>query len=125
MGNEVNTTDATSLRYLDATAVESPGGTLDGMSLLSQDDEAIGAIDGVLIHPGTRKIRYFVVDTPKLFNRRRYLVSADLPAVVMPDDRALRLEVPYEEIERHRFDSRGVARFSDDDLLTAMFSARP
>ena len=124
MGNEVNTVEAKSLRYLDANAVESPAGKLDGMSLLSQDDEAIGEIDGVLIHPGTRKIRYFVVDTSKLFNRRRYLVSADLPAVVVPDDRALRLEVPYEDIERHRYDSRGVARFSDDDLLAAMFAPR-
>lgn len=125
MGNEVNTDDATSLRYLDANAVESPGGKLDGMSIVSRDDEAIGSIDGVLIHPGTRKIRYFVVDPPKLFNRRRYLVSADLPAVVVPDDRTLRLEVPYEDIERQRFDSRRVARFSDDDLLNAMFATRP
>lgn len=125
MGNEVNSVDARTLRYLDANAIESPAGKLDGMSLLSQDDEAIGEIDGVLIHPGTRKIRYFVVDTSKLFNRRRYLVSADLPAVVVPDDRAVRLEVPFEDIERHRFDSREVATFSDDDLLTAMFAARP
>lgn len=125
MGNEVNTDDANSLRYLDANAVHSPAGKLDGMSLVSQDDEAIGEIDGVLIHPGTRKIRYFVVDTPKLFNRRRYLVSADLPAVVMQDDHALRLDVPYEDIEQRRFDSRGVPRFSDDDLLAAMFAPRP
>jgi hypothetical protein len=125
MSIEVNTESGQSLRYLDATDVECPVGRLEGLSLFSQDDEALGVIDGVLIDPITKQLRYFVVEAARLFNRRRYLVSADMPAVLLPEDRGLRLELPSESIERQRFDSRAVPRFSDDDLLAGMFSSRP
>ena len=122
MGNEVNSHDTGALRYLDANAVECPTGTLEGLSLFGQDDEALGVIDGVLINPETRQLKYFVVDRQRMFNRRRYLVSAEMPAVVLPEDRALRVDIPSDSIERQRFDERAVSRFSDDDLLTALFS---
>lgn len=122
MGNEVHTDDAGALRYLDANAVECPAGTLEGLSLFGRDDEALGVIDGVLINPETRQLRYFVVDRHRMFNRRRYLVSADTPAVMLPEDRALRVDIPSDAIERQRFDARAVSRFSDEDLLTALFS---
>jgi len=115
--------DDAELRYLDAAAVEFAGGKLDGLSLLSQDDEALGVIDGVLIDPVKRRLRYYVVQAARMFNRRRYLVSADSPAVMLPEDRALRVEAHSESIPRERFDSRSVPRFSDDDLLAAMFSS--
>lgn len=124
VSTEVDVSDTDSLRYLKADAVECPVGKLNGLSLFSQDDEAIGAIDGVLIDPSTRKLRYYVVDSARMFNRRRYLVPADSPAVVVPEDRALRVEMPFDRIERQRFDSRTVPQFSDDDLLTALFSSR-
>ena len=125
MGNEVNTNNPDSLRYLDADAVECPVGKLQGLSLFSQDDETLGTIDGVLIDPTTRQLRYYVVDASRLFNRRRYLVSAESPAVVLPEHKALRVDVPADSIERQRFDARAVPRFSDDDLLAAMFAHRP
>ena len=123
MGNQVSTAETDSLRYLEANAVNCPTGKLEGLCVVSQDDEALGVVNGVLIDPVTRKLRYFVVEAARLFNlhRRRYLVSADTPAVMLPDDR-LRVEEPFENIERQRFDSRAVPRFSDDDLMTAMFS---
>ncbi|MGB2715222.1 MAG: PRC-barrel domain-containing protein [Vicinamibacterales bacterium] len=124
MSNEVNTDNADSLRYLDANAVECPVGKLEGLSLFTQDDEPIGRINGVLIDPAKRQIRYYVVDGSRLFYRRRYLVPADSPAVVVPEHNALRMEVPSDSVERHRFDARAVQRFSDDDLLTAMFASQ-
>jgi hypothetical protein len=93
------------------------------LSLFSKDDQALGLIDGVLIDPATRQLRYFVVEKDRIFNRRRYLVSAEMPAVVLPEEHALRVEIPSDCIERQRFDSRAVPRFSDDDLLRSMFSA--
>jgi hypothetical protein len=122
MSKEVSTDATNSLRYLDATAVECPSGNLEGLTVFSKDDETLGVIHGVLIDPMTRKLRYYVVNAARMFNRRRYLVSADMPAVMLPEDRALRVEAPSDSIERQRFDSRTVARFSDDDLLTAMFA---
>ena len=114
--------DPASLRYLDATAVECPTGKLGGLSLFSQDHEPLGTIDGVLIDLATRRLRYYVVQAARVFNRRRYLVPADNPAVMLPEDRGLRVEAPSDSIVRTRFDSRSVPRFSDDDLLEAMFS---
>jgi hypothetical protein len=122
MGNQVNTANTDSLRYLEANAVDCPTGKLEGLSIVSQDDEALGVVSGVLIDPVTRKLRYFVVEAARLFNRRRYLVSADTPAVMSPDDNTLRVEEPFESIERQRFDSRSVPRFSDDDLMAALFA---
>jgi hypothetical protein len=121
MGKQVSTGETESLRYLEANAVDGPTGKLEGLSVVSQDDEALGVVSGVLIDPMTRKLRYFVVEAARLFNRRRYLVSAETPAVMVADDK-LRVEEPYERIERQRFDSRSVPRFSDDDLMAAMFS---
>lgn len=123
MGNQVNTDDGDSLRYLGASAVECPAGKLDGLSLFTQDDESLGTIDGVLIDPAKRQVRYYVVDGSRLFSRRRYLVPADSPAVVVPEQHALRMEIPAEGVERQRFDARSIQRFSDDDLLTAMFAS--
>jgi hypothetical protein len=123
MGKQVSTAETDSLRYLEANAVDCPTGKLEGLSVVSQDDEALGVVNGVLIDPVTRQLRYFVVQAARLFNRRRYLVAADAPAVVMAEDKTLRVEQPFESIERQRFDSRSVPRFSDDDLMTALFSS--
>ena len=122
MSKQVSTADTDVLRYLEADAVQCPTGRLEGLSILSQDDEAIGVVRGVLIDPMTRTLKYFVVEAARLFNRRRYLVAADTPAVMLPDDHALRVDVASESIERQRFDSRLVPHFSDDDLIAAMFA---
>jgi hypothetical protein len=124
MGNEVNTENADSLRYIGAQAVQCQAGTLDGLSLYTQDEETLGTIDGVLIDPTKRQIRYYVVDGSRLFSRRRYLVPADAPTVVLPEDKAVRMDISADSIERQRFDERSVPRFSDEDLITAMFAPR-
>jgi hypothetical protein len=122
MGKQVSTAETDSLRYLEANAVDCPTGKLEGLCVVSQDDEALGVVNGVLIDPVTRQLRYFVVQAARLFNRRRYLVPADAPAVMIADDKTLRVEQPFESIVRQRFDSRSVPRFSDDDLMAALFS---
>jgi hypothetical protein len=124
MSKKVTTTSTESLRYLDANAVGCPSGTLEGLSLFDRDDEAIGMIDGVLIEPSTRQLRYYVVQAADFFRRRRFLVPADSPAVVVPEYKALRVDVSADSVQRERFDFRSVPRFSDDDLLAAMFPNR-
>lgn len=125
MDKNVSTDDTGGLRYLDATAVECrcPAGNLDGLNLCSQDNEKLGVIDGVLIDPVSRRLRFFVVEAAKWFSRGHYLVPADTLAVVVPEDRALRVNAPSTSIARQRFETGSVRRFSDDDLLTAMFSS--
>ena len=69
MGNQVSTANTDSLRYLEANAVDCPAGKLEGLHIVSQDDEALGVVNGVLIDPVSRKLRYFVVEAARLFNQ--------------------------------------------------------
>jgi PRC-barrel domain protein len=123
----VNTTavgsSADQLRYLEAHHVQYPQGTLADLNLRTEDDEQIGSIDGVLIDPAHRRVRYFVISGSGWFPSRRFLLDAESPAVVEPEERLLRVQARADDIERRRFDARGVAHFSDADVVTAMFAA--
>ena len=105
------------LRYLDAAHVEHPRGTLRGVEVCTEQDEQLGALDGVLIEPATRRVRYFVVGSTR-FARDRYVLRADTPAVLDTHDRKLRVDAQRHDLEKLR---GSVAEFSDEDLLTAMF----
>ena len=113
------------LCYLDASRVNGPTGQLDSVDLLAHDDEPLGSLNGVLIDPTERRLRYFVVEKPGWFRRRRYLVPADEPATVERSRNALRLKVGKDELSSfEEFDTASVREFSDDDLITAMFAER-
>ena len=62
MGNERHTIDDEGgLCYLEAGNVELPAGKLADLQLCSRDDQSLGAVEGVLIEPSARRVRYFVV----------------------------------------------------------------
>ena len=108
------------LRYLDATHVEHRSGNCAGVRICTADDEPLGALDGVLLEPATRRVRYFVVERPALLTARRYLLDANTPATLDTADRMLRVDAHEDDLER--FDARSVMPFSDADLLAAMFA---
>lgn len=104
------------LRYLDAGHVEHPTGTLEGLAVCTEHDEQLGALDGVLIEPSTRRVRYFVVGTdPRVHDR--YLVRADAPVVLDLRGRMLRIggAVDMEPLPG------AMQPFSDEDVMTALF----
>jgi hypothetical protein len=109
--------DKSSLRFLDAAHVEHPSGTMRGLNVCTPENERLGSLDGVLIEPETRRVRYFVVggDRPA---PDRYVLRADTPAVLDIRDRKLRVTAHAEDLERLR---ETVADFSDEDAVTAMF----
>jgi hypothetical protein len=113
----------TDLRYLEAEHVRCPEGTLADLSVCTRDDEALGAIDGVLVDPVARRLRYFVVESPARVLRRRYLLRADAPATFDRGARRLRVEADAGELEREGFDADAVPRFSDEDVVTAIFGS--
>lgn len=104
------------LRYLDAGHVEHPTGTLEGLLVCTDQNEPIGELDGVLIEPATRRVRYFVVDTDKPANDR-CVFSADGPVVLDLPSRRLTVgsTVDMEPLPR------AVQPFSDEDVMTALF----
>lgn len=118
MANEQTRPDT--LRYLDADHVQHPSGTLAGVTVCSSDDQALGAISGVLVEPASRRVRYFVVERRVALLPRRYVLAADTPAVLEADDQKLRILSNVDDLER--FDARQVERFSEEDAITAMFS---
>jgi hypothetical protein len=108
------------LRYLDATHVRHSSGTFEGMTVCTEEDSKLGAVDGVLVDPATRRLRFFVVKTPALLRTRRFLLRADTPAILDENDGKLVVDAHAEDLER--FDPRSVQQFSDDDVITAIFS---
>ena len=111
------------LRYLDAGHVEHPTGTLAGLSVCTEQNEQIGCLDGVLIEPSTRRVRYFVVDTirPAQDEHERCVLAADAPVVLDIRGRTLRVGgcVDMEPLPVP------VTPFSDEDVMTALFRSSP
>ena len=91
-----------------------------GLSMCTEEDDKLGSLEGVLIEPASRRIRYFVVERPTMLRRRRYLLAADTPASIEAGDRKLRVMAHEEDLER--FDSRSVPTFSDEDFINVIFA---
>ena len=114
------------LCYLEAGKVTGPSGGLNGVTLSTEQDEALGTLDGVVIEPAERRIRYFVVKRRGWLRNHRYLLSADRPTHITDDRRTLRLPVEPDELAScEEFDATSIPPFSDEHLLTALFSTSP
>ena len=107
------------LRYLDAGHVEHPTGTLEGLSVCTEQNEPIGCLEGVLIEPSTRRVRYFVVDTLRAARNEheRCVFPADHPVVLDLGGRTLRIDAAT-DMEPLR---DPLQPFSDEDVMTALF----
>ena len=110
------------LRYLEAQNVEIPAGRLAGFEVCSRDNEKLGDIDGVLIEPSARRVRYFVVKASGWLTRGRYLLPVEDLASVDRDHHLLRIEATADELAHQKFEARAVPRFSDEDVVTVMFA---
>jgi hypothetical protein len=110
------------LRYLDATHVLSPMGQLMDFSVSDAAGLALGKLTGVVVDPATRRLRYFVVEAGRWLSRHRYLIP-QCPATLESEQHAMKLECDTDtRAEWRDFDDRLFPRFSDEDLLDALFS---
>jgi hypothetical protein len=108
------------LRYLDAAQVAHPSGTLEGVELCTEEGGKLGSIEGVLVEPSCRCVRYFVVERAAILATRRYLVPADRLARLSAEDRVIHVEGGADDIQR--FNPESVRPFTDDDLIQTMFA---
>ena len=118
--------DSENLRlcYLDAARVAGPAGELAGVRIETEADEPLGSLDGVLIDPGERRVRYFVIKSGGWFRSRRYVISADCPAKVERDGNTLRVDVASSDIvDLDEFECP-IRPFSEEDAVEAMFARR-
>lgn len=110
---------ADGLCYLSAQHVARPGGTLAGLELCNSEHESVGTVDGVLIDPPERRVRYFVV---KLKPEDHVLLPVD--EIVHVDSET---GVPHlataPGARLLRFDPRTVRPFSPDDAVTSIFAS--
>jgi PRC-barrel domain len=112
---------AATLRYLDATAVLSPAGELRDFQVSDTGGFSLGTLRGFIVDPAARQLRYFVVEVARWLSTRRYLIPL-CPATLEPQHRTVRLECDAPSKTQWReFDDRQFSRFSDDDLLEALF----
>ena len=110
------------LRYLKADSVNCPSRTLADFRVVTADAEALGNVSGVLISPATRRCEFFVIASPGLLSQRRFLLPIDAGAVLENDPKSLRLSARKDELDLQSFTLHSVPQFSDEDLLTAMFT---
>jgi PRC-barrel domain protein len=112
------------LRYLDATHVLSPAGELTDFQVSDTGGFSLGKLTGFVVDPAARRLRYFVVEVARWLSKRRYLVPL-CPATLEPERQTVRLDCdPSAKKEWREFDDRLFSRFSDDDLLEALFAPR-
>ena len=110
------------LRYIDAEHVDTPVGRLGGTIVVSASDEAVGALEGMVIDPVERRVRYFVVRSGSWLATHRHLIPAT-PAQLDGEHKRLHVDIEPAELSRLRqVRSNTFQQFSDDDLIAALFS---
>jgi hypothetical protein len=113
------------LRYISAEHVATPAGRLGGTVLVSPSEETVGTLDGMIIDPIARNVRYFVVRSRNWLKTHRHLVPA-MPARLDPEHKRLHVDIEADELPQLReVRSDTFEQYSDDDLIAALFSAQP
>jgi hypothetical protein len=112
------------LRYIEASKVETPGGLLDQLDVLNQADSNVGRIEGIVVDPAERQVRYFVVKSRRTFRARHYLLPL-APATIDAENKALHFDVQADDLaELIDGPAKAFPPFTDDDLITAIFANR-
>lgn len=111
------------LSYLDAAKVDSPAGILSELDVVTAEGEPLGSIAGVVIEAAAGRARYFDIQASGWLQRRHYLVDADQLGQVDSERKVLRL-LGGEVTEVPDLDPSTLRRFSDDDLVAALFRPR-
>ena len=123
MRNDAQNPYTSELSYLDASKVISPAGALSELDVLNTEGRRLGSIEGVVIDAAARHVRYLFVRTAGWLGRQ-YLVRADQLGQIEGERKALRLFVDLKNVAVHGLDVAALRRFSDDDLLAAIFAPR-
>jgi hypothetical protein len=108
------------LRYIPAGQVRWGGTPLPRLTVRN-GAEPLGKLEGFIISPSSRKVRYAVVQPYGFFEKPRLVPLADAR---IDQENGGSLRIDDEEITRcETFEADRYPRMSDDDLLTAVFAA--
>ena len=107
------------LRFIEANQLRTTADRFNGATVVvSPADTVFGKLVGALIDPPRRHVSFLVVESRRFLSRHQYLVPFDT-ARFDSEQNALRVDAD-ETLHEVRVDQ--FARFSDKDLLDAMFS---
>ena len=110
------------LSYLEAESVLGPFLTCKDVSVRNDEDGDLGQLDGIVVDAEARQVRYLVVAAGGIFSRRRYLLPFS-PTRVDANRHALCVDAHKTDLVRcEKFERRAFHRFSDDDLVSALFA---
>lgn len=107
------------LRYIEADQLRTTADTLDGAVVVGPADTILGKLTGALIDPLRRHVCFLIVESRSWLATHQYL----LPLGTARFDRerkALLVDVEAGDLREVRVDR--FERFSDDDLIAAMFA---
>ena len=118
-------TDASTLRFVDASCVQIADVDLSRADFRGADDRKIGSIDGVVIDPAARRLCFLVVKSRGWLTSRRFLLPAEWPAQIDAGRNALRVALDSDELAQfEEFDRSAAPPHTDDDLIASMFPHR-
>ena len=90
---------------------------------MTPSEEPVGTLDGMIIDPIARHVRYFVVRSRNWLKTRLQLVPA-APARLDSEHKTLHVDINAEDLPQLReIRSDTFPRYSDDDLIAALFPA--
>jgi hypothetical protein len=111
------------LCFIDAANVQTPGGLLRGFRVRDTLDRNLGRLEGFVLDPGTRRLRFLVVACKRWLKRQSYLVPLRTVQVDQ-GNRAMLVDLdrrtPPDEM---KFDPTEFPVFSDEHLLQSMFGS--
>ncbi|MEO7276135.1 MAG: PRC-barrel domain-containing protein [Vicinamibacterales bacterium] len=111
------------LCYLGASRVLGPTGVLAALDVRTMHNQSLGSLDGVVIDPAERRLRFFVVEPSGSVNHRRILLPVEAAASVAPEGGTLRIELESGEIEAlDEFDMADFREFTEEDAIAPTLS---
>jgi sporulation protein YlmC with PRC-barrel domain len=111
-----------SLRYIAASQVESGVTDLAGFDVLTSTGKRLGELDGLIVDPPERSIRFAVVGRGARRDRQRLLVPLSF-AQLDVERRALQVDLENES-ECPEFEDDAFPAFSKRDSQSALLTAR-
>ena len=111
------------LRYLDADNVKCAAGNLSDFRVCTDDAQSLGSIDGVLISPASRRLEYFVIESPGRLLSRKFLLPIEAGPFVQEDPHTLRVAARKDDLHLQMYAPRSIPEFSDADLIETLFTS--
>ena len=104
-----------------ADRVDTPAGRLNDTVVVNPSNTTLGKLAGIVVDPVGRQVRGYVIESRKWLSSRQYLV----PPPARFDWQRHALEVDLDEAELDELEPHTFQRFSDDDLIAALFHSPP